>query len=152
MIQRVQSVWLFLASMTMLLLLLLPILSNETNNAELWFQVGGIYQKINKVTQQTESFPALFGATILVGLFCLANIFNFKNRTLQKRIIILIILFILGLEAGMFYYAQEMPGGLEGVTYNAGAYLPLLSILFCVLAYRGIRKDEQLIRSADRLR
>lgn len=152
MIQRVQTVWLFLASMTMLLLLLLPILTNETNDAELWFQVGGIYQKTNKMTLQTDAFPVLFGGTILIGVLCLANIFNYKNRTLQKRLILTIILFILLLQAGMVFYGQKLPGGFDGVTYNAGAYLPVLSILFCVLAYRGIRKDEQLIRSADRLR
>ncbi len=152
MIQRVQSVWLFLASLTLFLLLILPIITNASNNAELWFQVGGLYQKINNTTQKTDSFPLLFGGTILTGLICLADIFNFKNRTSQKRVILLAIFLILVLEAGTAYYAQKIPGGLDGISYNAGAYLPILSIVFCILAYRGIRKDEQLIRSADRLR
>jgi ABC-type proline/glycine betaine transport system permease subunit len=36
--------------------------------------------------------------------------------------------------------------------YGIGALLPSLAILFLILAIRGIRKDENLVRSADRLR
>jgi hypothetical protein len=37
-------------------------------------------------------------------------------------------------------------------TYGIGMMLPLLSLIFCLLAIRGIRKDEELVRSADRIR
>jgi hypothetical protein len=36
--------------------------------------------------------------------------------------------------------------------YKVGAALPVVSIVLLLLAYGGIRKDEKLIRSADRLR
>ena len=152
MIQRVQSIWLFLASLTLFLLLILPILTKTTSSGEIWLQVGGIYQKNGNLTQKTETYSALFGGTILAGLICLASIFSFNNRTLQKRIVLLSILIILLLIAFTFNYALNIPGGIDGATYNAGAYMPILSVVFCALAFRGIRKDEQLIRSADRLR
>ncbi len=152
MIRRVQSVWLFLASLTLFLLLILPILTRQTNTGDLWLQAGGIYQKVNNITQKTETYSALFGAVIFTGLVCLVNIFNFKNRTLQKRVILLSILFILLLAGWAAAYAMKIPGGINGATFSAGAYMPVLSIVFCALAFRDIRKDEQLIRSADRLR
>ncbi len=152
MIQRVQSIWLFLAGLTLFLLLILPILTKQTNNGELWLQVGGIYQKSNTISQKTEANNMLFGATIVVGLLCLGSIFAFKNRTMQKNIILLAIFLIVVLAALTANYALNIPGGIDGATFNAGAYLPVLSIIFCVLAFRGISKDEQLIRSADRLR
>jgi len=152
MIQRVQSIWLFLASAILFLLLILPIFTRQGTTGELSFQIGGIYQKINNVSHKTESFTALFGGTILVGLICLANIFNFKNRTLQKRIILLTIVLIIALVGWTASYALNTPGGINGVSYGAGAYLPVFSILFCLLAIRGINNDDKLIRSADRLR
>ena len=152
MIQRVQSIWLFLAAATLFLLLILPIFTRQGTTGDLSFQIGGIYQKINNVSQKTESFTALFGGTILVGLICLANIFNFKNRTLQKRIILLTIVLIIALVGWAASYALHTPGGINGVNYGVGAYLPVFSILFCLLAIRGINNDDKLIRSADRLR
>ena len=152
MIQRVQSIWLFLASLTLFLLLILPILTKTGSTGELWLQVGGLYQKANQGTKQLAAYTPLFGFTIFTGLICLINIFNFKNRTLQKRIILLAIVFIIVIIAGAAYYAQTIPGGINGASFNAGTYLPIVSILFCVLAIRGISNDERLIRSADRLR
>ncbi|QNK62238.1 DUF4293 domain-containing protein [Pedobacter sp. PAMC26386] len=152
MIQRVQSIWLFLASLTLFLLLILPIFTKQGTSGDLSFQIGGIYQKTNNVSHKTESFTALFGGTILVGLICLANIFTFKNRSLQKNIILLTILLIIALAGWTASYAFNIPGGFDGAVFGVGAGLPIFSILFCVLAIRGIRKDEQLIRSADRLR
>lgn len=152
MIQRVQSIWLFLASLTLFLLLILPILTKQADGGEIWFQVGGLYKRAGNITQQLASYSLLFGAAVCSALLCLINIFLFKNRTLQKRVILLVILLIIALAAGAAWYAQTIPGGINGATFNAGAYLPILSILFCVLAFRGIRNDEQLIRSADRLR
>jgi uncharacterized membrane protein YbaN (DUF454 family) len=152
MIQRVQSVWLFLASLTLFLLLILPILTKDSGTGETWLQVGGIYQKTNNITQKTESYSALFGGTILGGVICLANIFSFRNRTLQKRITLLSIFLIFLLIVSIVNYAVKIPGGINGATFNIGTGLPLLSLIFCALAFRGIRKDEQLIRSADRLR
>lgn len=152
MIQRVQSVWLFLAGLTLFLLLILPIVTNNTSTGQIWLQVGGIYEKTNNITRQTATYTALFGGTILAGVVCLATIFLFNNRALQKRITLLSILLIVLLIAALINYALNIPGGIVGATFNVGAYLPVLSVIFCGLAFRGIRKDEQLIRSADRLR
>lgn len=152
MIQRVQSIWLFLASLTLFLLLILPILTKQNAGGEIWLQVGGIYQHTNAIVQQIQAYTGLFGLTIFAGAVCLFNIFNFKNRTLQKRIILLAILLILVISGCLGGYAWKITDGMQGGSVAIGAALPLLALIFCALAFRGIRKDEQLIRSADRLR
>jgi uncharacterized membrane protein YbaN (DUF454 family) len=152
MIQRVQSVWLFLAGLTLFLLLILPVLSLPSGTAETWMQVGGIFQKTGNTIQKTESFNLLFGVTILAGIVCLAAIFLFKNRTLQKRIIMLSIFLILMVIVLAANYAMSIAAGPAAAKLQTGAGLPVLALIFCALGFRGIRKDEQLIRSADRLR
>ena len=47
--------------------------------------------------------------------------------------------------------SKQTPPVTEG-SYWVGAVLPVLSIVFLVLAISGIRRDEKLVRSTDRLR
>lgn len=152
MIQRVQSVWLLLAGLVLFLLLILPILTHQSTAGEQILQSGGMYLKANGVTEKVESFPLLFGIDLFTAVTAVATIFLFKHRTLQKRFIVLLIVLIIALAALCGSYATRLSGGMAGASLSAGAGLPLLAILFCALAFRGIRKDEQLIRSADRLR
>ncbi len=62
------------------------------------------------------------------------------------------IVFIIGLSFWCSQYAKNIPGGLENADYNVGMFLPVIAILFCLMAIRGINNDEKLLRSADRLR
>ncbi len=152
MIQRVQSIWLFLASFTLFMLLLLPIVTKTDNGTEFWVLASGLYQKASTGTVKMESFLPLMLGTIVIALIALANIFTYKNRNLQKRICNVVIILTVGLSFWISQAAQKIPGGLEGAGYNLGAFMPILTIIFCFLAFRGIRKDELLIKSADRLR
>jgi len=152
MIQRIQSVWLFLASLTIFSLLLIPVVSNQTGATETWIMVSGLYQKTNGASQKLQAFLPLLISTVAVGVMCFAAIFCFRNRTMQKRVIVAAIAMIGGLSFWIFNYARRIPGDIDNASYGAGAFIPVLAILFCLLALRGIRKDEQLLRSADRLR
>lgn len=136
MIQRIQSIWLLLAGLTILLLLILPIVTQLPDVAE----------------APKPAVNYLLYGTIVVGLLSFINIFNFKNRGLQKKLVILTVALILGLCGWIFATIQALPGGLNNVKPSIGAFMPVLSIIFSALAYRGIRNDEQLLRSADRLR
>ncbi|PWS30588.1 DUF4293 domain-containing protein [Pedobacter paludis] len=155
MIQRIQSIWLFLATITLILMLFLPITTKEISGAESEIYTNGLYQTLSAKTGtelKVQSFMPLLITNIAVAFMCLMNIFNFKRRSLQKRIIIFTIAAIGGFAFWCSVYAKKIPGGLEGASFGAGAYLPAIAILFCVLAIFGINKDERLIRSAERLR
>ncbi|TCD10352.1 DUF4293 family protein [Pedobacter frigidisoli] len=155
MIQRVQSIWLFLAAIALILMLFLPILSKENKTTETTIHTVGLYQDaVGKPGPgfMKEQFTPLLITNIVVAVLCFFNIFNFKRRSLQKRIAIFSIVAIGGFAFWCSIFAQKLPGGIAGAHFDFGAYLPALSILFCVLAIFGINKDERLIRSAERLR
>jgi uncharacterized membrane protein len=85
-------------------------------------------------------------AIIIVGI--LLNIFNFKARRKQFWITIALILLSL---LNILLYWQATHHFIEG-NYGIGALLSFVVPVFLLFAARGIRKDEKLVKSADRLR
>lgn len=152
MIQRIQSVWLLLVSITLLLLLVVPVVASTQDNKEFWIQATGLYQQVNGANSKVEAFVPLSISVVAVAFMSIGIIFNFKRRTLQKRMIFFLIALIGSVSFWISNYAQKIPGGLENASYKPGIALPLLAIVFCILAIRGITKDEQLLKSAERLR
>jgi len=152
MIQRIQTVWLFLATLVILLLLLIPVVTKQVNGTDYWIVATGLYQKNAQGVSKMQTFLPLLITTVATACISLFNIFNYNNRTLQKRIGLINIVFIVGLSFWLFQAAEKIPGGIENAAYNLGAFFPILAIIFVGLALRGINHDEKLIRSADRLR
>ncbi|MBB2149522.1 DUF4293 domain-containing protein [Pedobacter gandavensis] len=153
MIQRVQSIWLLLASLTILLLLFVPIVnSHQPDGSEYWVLATGLYLKSDSLSGKVTYFQPLFLNTVAVCMLLFATIFTFKKRSGQKRLIIFAMISTLFLGFWIFDAAKNIPGGIASVNLGVGAFLPLISLIFCALALRGIQKDEQLLRSADRLR
>ncbi|MBB4110527.1 DUF4293 domain-containing protein [Pedobacter zeae] len=155
MIQRIQSIWLFLAALTLVLMLFLPIATKTVDGSEAKIYTNGLHHyvegKTGKVLNIEVTLPLLI-SNIVVALICFLNIFNYKKRSFQKRFAIVSIILVGGFAFWCSIYAKELPGGIEGASFGVGAYLPALAILFIVLAIFGINKDERLIRSAERLR
>ena len=102
------------------------------------------------------------GFTVLAVLLlaCMAFIlFSYKNRMRQIRlsriVSFVLVLFVGVLLLGLDQAAGGMfPGREEAslVQYRWPVYMPLVALVFMWLALRGIRKDEELVRSSDRLR
>jgi hypothetical protein len=155
MIQRIQSVWLFLATLVLILMIFLPLATKVTDGSEWIIYTSGSHQNMpaqDAKVLKAEVFVPLLAANIVLILLCFVNIFNFKRRSAQKKVAIFTILAIIGFAFWCSLYAKELPGGIEGASFGVGAYLPAVAILFIVLAIFGINKDERLIRSAERLR
>jgi len=152
MIQRIQTIWLFLATLSISCLLFLPVVTTNLIGGEFYILASGLYQKIGGVDKKVESFLPLLISVIAVAIMCFANIFNYKKRDLQKKMIYATIVFIIGVSFWCSQYAKQIPGGLETATHQAGMFAPPLAIAFCLLAVRGITRDQKLLKSADRLR
>ncbi|MEJ7560199.1 MAG: DUF4293 domain-containing protein [Pedobacter sp.] len=152
MIQRIQSIWLLLASITIFLLFIIPVASSNEAGKEFWIKATGLYQSENGATTKLTSFTPLTISVIAVGVMCIAIIFSYKKRTVQKRLCLALMVMVVSLSFWIFNYIQQIPGGSSNTSFNPGVALPVLAIVFCALAIRGITKDEQLLRSADRLR
>ena len=95
-------------------------------------------------------FPVFSGLAALISLFAL---FDYKNRLgqMQKCIygILLVILFYMayGLQV-WFVYSTTSAIFMPSIT----AQLPLVAVIFLFLAGRAVKRDEDLVRSMDRLR
>lgn len=152
MIQRIQSIWLLLAAVTISCLLFVPMVTASMGNISYYVIANGLYQKVGTTSTQLASSTPLLVSVIATALICLVNIFNFSNRKRQKLITRITSVLIIGLSFLCSQYAKKIPGGLENANYNIGMFLPVIAIIFCILAIRGINADEKLIRSADRLR
>ncbi|PYI90086.1 MAG: hypothetical protein DME97_18500 [Verrucomicrobia bacterium] len=86
--------------------------------------------------------------TCVLGMGCFIIIFFYKNRRLQFRLsIALLILSILNLVIYFTRLGKFLNGDL-----SFAAIFALTIPIFLFLAARGIRKDEKLIKSLDRLR
>jgi hypothetical protein len=88
--------------------------------------------------------------TVLIIAGCLINIFNYKARSKQLWITIGLI-FLSLLNIFLYWWKSGTPSFTEG-SYNLGAALSLAIPVFLIFAANGIRKDQKLVKSADRLR
>jgi len=159
MIQRIQTIWLFLASVTILALFLFPYTTyTDPSGIAMALKVSG---KLNSTGGQSQlSTSLLFTlqaiATVLLGILPLVVVANFKNRKKQASLIALTMLLTLLFATWLFVSAkqalQEVGKLLTFDNIGIGALLVPLYIIFLLLALRGINKDNKLIRSADRLR
>ena len=152
MIQRVQSIWLFLAALVLVIMIFMPIATKEVNGTSVTISIKDLTQTFSGSGLLVKTnLPLLITDTVLV-IICLVNIFNFRRRSSQKRVAIFTIAAIIGFAFWCGIYVKQIQGGVEGASFGIGAYLPAVAILFIVLAILGINKDERLIRSAERLR
>ncbi len=136
MLQRIQTIWLLLASVCAFLTLKLPFYSGTNAKAIASYPLKG-----------TETI-LLLSITIALGLLSLFTLFLFKNRVLQLRLCILGII----IEAILlFLYFKQVQTFTVG-TYSLTVLLHGFIIVFLLLAARAINKDEKMVKSSDRLR
>jgi len=147
MIQRIQSVYLFISTVLIGLLFLLPFAEIAKDGAIYLFNFKGIL--LDGVVKETGWVVSCL-IIIVIALQVLA-IFSFKNRKQQNKIILFAILMLLGLLAAFVFFTYISFSGAQ-INFKTGAVLPLIAIIVDYLAIRAIDKDEALIRSIDRIR
>lgn len=154
MIQRIQTVYLILAAILMILTMFLPLANYNSPDAEFVFFAKGITDASNgKVLYETSSLIFLIG---FITLLLVADIFMYNRRITQIKIGGGVVLLIAILVILAVYYsddAKELIASEELLTtYKIPAFFPVISLILILLANRAIRKDERLVRSADRIR
>lgn len=158
MIQRIQSVYLLLAAAGLVLMFFFPLSVHNFRGLEVDFML------LDKSAPDEVSagmmlnlWPLVSGVVLLI-ILALVIIFLYKNRPLQMRLAMISVLLNILLVIAVFWMANHLAGKLDPesvdqtVEYQFGAYLPVLSLLFFILAHRGIKKDERMVRAADRIR
>jgi hypothetical protein len=141
MLQRIQSVFLLVVVVVFILLLFSPLYMLITSTPP------------PATVTLMRSIPAFIVHLIPVVL-SLFTIFQYKNRPLQIRFCFVgLFLSVLTLVLTVFipdWFVQHQPAA--SVVFGWGIYLLILNPLAFFLAARFIRRDEELVRSADRLR
>ena len=136
MIQRIQTVYLLLAA---------------------GFSAGLIFVFHLWITSENVKVFAMdellyFGLFLGSAALSLLSIFMFKNRKFQfvlGRLNIILNFILLGL---LVYQSLNISGEALVSEKGIGIFLPILSIVVLVLANKAIKKDENLVKSVDRLR
>lgn len=158
MLQRLQSVLLFLLSLCML----------GSSYFPLWEKVGPTGEKYILKTygvvhyfsdQSVEYLPWPYAViavlTVVVAVIALFEIFQYKNRLLQIKLGALNSLLMTVTLGGSAILGSRLDGRvLEGVygSYKMGIGVLMAAMVFNIIANRFIRRDENLVRDADRIR
>ncbi len=158
MLQRIQSVYLFIAGILLIGVYFFPLASFLTETAYLKLyitQLRSYTPGLDSPFSNSFILPlAVFNGIIAAISF--GSIFVYKKRMLQSRMVKLSILMsALILALVFFLYSPQITkatGAEADYASGYGLYLILLAIIALILANRGIIKDEKLVRSADRLR
>ena len=140
MIQRIQTLWLLLAS----------ICSFLTLNTNISFYSGNkLVENVNKfvlLTARENIFLLIL--TVSVAVASLILIFLFKDRKMQFKITLAVFAFSV---INIILYFLQMKNYTEG-NISLTSLIHFAIPLFLILAARSIWKDDQLVKSVDRLR
>lgn len=136
MIQRVQTIYLIIALIvTGVLPFILPLWKDQ-NNMDYYFMKNAIY-------------IFLFGLSTTFSLLGILLYKNRKNQFVIGRLNIILNFILLGL---FVYRSLNLSGEALVSEKDIGLFLPIVSIVFLALANKAIKKDEDLVKSVDRLR
>lgn len=157
MIQRIQSLYLLIVFIASILVFFFPVASflSEASGEYLKLFVFSVenYVPVSQLVYKSTFTLPLIVIDIFILVLTAVSIFYYKKRFLQIRLVNFAILLEIVLIVLMFFYTDRLSKD-TGVTtsYEIGAIFPVISLVFLVLALRGIKKDEKLIRSLNRLR
>lgn len=144
MIQRIQSLYLFISALISggLIFAFSFWTDNESNTIE-------ILDTLNADSILIKTIGISFFVSAFISLY---TIFKFKNRQAQfvlGRINILINFYLLGV---LLFESLNLSGEMQISEKGIGIFTPIIVIILLVMANKAIKKDEDLVKSVDRLR
>lgn len=154
MIQRIQTLYLIVIAALLAVTIFTPMAYFTDGTEEFTLNAFALKNAEGVAVQSTVYMGILLS---LAGILPLVVVFLYKHRMLQLRLCVVEIVLLLGsaVMIGIYYYLSarvfsQLEFGAKGI--HVGIVLPLVAIVFDVLAIRGIFKDEMLVRSLDRIR
>jgi hypothetical protein len=164
MIQRIQTLFLAIAAIAIMLMFFFPFASiteftdiqSEILETDYYkMSVMGIEDPSPDTIPQINlmvHLPVLV-LTSIIFIIIISSILRYKNRKQQMNFVKITFFLNIIMVAGIFLNYQKLfSSGVISIELEMGAYLPLISLVFLIVANRYILKDEKLIKSVDRLR
>jgi len=151
MIQRIQTLFLLTAAILSGMLLTGDLIRLAAGNSTVFsLSFAGMVDQGGDVLQRLWPMTVILAT---VPLLALVAIFFYRNRPLQMRLTMLVLLLSLGtLILGAFYVLMFDRKIDVTVMWRVKVLFPLISAILAWLAYRAIMKDEARVKSYDRLR
>ena len=149
MIQRIQSVYLLVVTILMIICMCNPVGSIIASTNEI-SEFGNLCITLPDGTKDYAPW-ALFAILMVVAILSFVTIFLFKKRMLQIRLTIFISIMLIGYYLALVALALMLA---EGTSFTPSwiICLPFVAIVLNWLAIRGIGADEALVKAYDRLR
>jgi peptidoglycan/LPS O-acetylase OafA/YrhL len=138
MIQRIQTLWLLLAAVFDAITFRFPFYNGDWTKDTI----------PTPIDLDADTTTPLLLITIVTGALAFAAIFLFGNRKLQLKLAIVGLLLAIGM---LVVYFLEMQNFTSGTIALSCVFHFAVAALY-IMAIRGIRNDEKLIKSLDRLR
>lgn len=158
MIQRIQTLYLSLAFIAIALLFAFPLAQFFSETGTYIFSITGLK---NMVPGEADAFNSmvflpLIIVAVVIALLAAFAISQYKKRPLQVKLTSAGVFASIALIMGIFFVYIPLIEKKINIVPNYldtfGIYLPLVALVFFVMANRAIKRDEKLVRSADRLR
>ena len=148
MIQRKQTLFLLAVAIIAIVMFFIPF-QKLTENDQMW----AICLMPGCSTEVISTYIYLpMVLNIIVLILSITVIFLYKNRRLQYKLSNLVMLFNVFIVGVFFVFIYISEGTVGTISYEFGSFLPLIGAAFAFLASHFIKKDELLVRSADRIR
>lgn len=152
MIQRIQSVYLLIVGILLIVALCLPLGTFVDSQGVAMGELNVLGTQLTN--GQHYATWGLFCILILATVIALLTIFLFRNRMLQIRMTVFNSLLLIGyyIVFAAFWYIIKDNGQADSFRIHWSLGMPLVAIILNYLTFRAIYKDEVLVRAADRLR
>ncbi len=154
MIQRAQSIYFLLAAISLFMTLFFGFAEYMTDDGNVLFNLYGVSENANEV----DVWMPYKIVIPFIAALCLFNLLQYKNRKLQMSICKILYALLLTLIVVLFIDVYTLGPKIAGMNnqpekaIGIGLYFPVIALPFVILAHRRIKKDEELVRSVDRLR
>lgn len=160
MIQRIQSVYLLLVAVIGVLLYCFPLVSlvpSQAGALPVIYHISAL--QVESLVNGTSDLYVRYWPTLVLNALIIAfsfyTILQYKKRPLQIKcanglmlmILVLLVLFALDVDR-----LRSGAASTHMIAYNLYSALPVIQVVLVRMAVGGIKKDEALVRSADRLR
>lgn len=149
MIQRIQTVYLLVVAILMVVMMSLPVGSFVAAD-----YTATVFNNLSLVAPDgTADYApwAMFAILMVSAVVTLGTIFLYKKRMLQIRLTIFNIILLLGYYGTLVTFVFMLKGE-NSFTPSWTVILPLISIILDWLAIRAIGKDEMLVKAYESLR
>lgn len=154
MIQRIQTVYLLVIAILMIVTLFSPLATLVIGGQVCTFDAAGLSTTLTEKPELLFPTWGLFVLSAVIALIAMVTIFLYRKRILQIRLSVFNGLLMLGFYGLFIYYMSTIGAGGEQMNYSLkiALGLPLVCLILDYLAIRNIGADEILVRSLDRLR